>query len=604
MIEWRLVADSSGDITNHNLLASSSISIKELDFIEFIVKVEDEKLKALGLPSISIGDIPIELEFTHREGDSQVFKSLRANNRQDTRLFYNFFGQSSLLLHFDRSNSTFFNKNVDILARRENALLADKMLNFLTQHIDDAVQICFSRSQISASLERNSKFEFSKLDIVKQSIEHLSRTFTLFKREHKHQWEQELHTSEHGQPTGPDSVDWVLKNLDKLSPSTVDEANIIFNNRGYSFPELPKEVLVKNTDTYENRVINSYLSRIEKYLSKLYTEFNDFKGSDTIDEASEYVRFDHTMSKYTSLALRSKSKEIQSLSQQVTKLRELFSKVIPSSAKGFFPPKMTSYVAKHQHYRTIFQQVEKFNKAPSPNLEGSELLLGLKNLATIYEITCLLSIHKTLETYFSASVVEKAYCEHDFEHGYGGLKKERPIGMSNNYFLLSNSSHTFELEYEPKIYQLNDNSTAGDLINTSRCGVHPVYGPHYFSPDFVLKIRNISSEKLSIVMMDAKYKDKNAIKNHDLDTLTKKYLMNIHQLKTKTSLGLSPIHLVLALFAHEKSGNYASNIADIHSLVGSHPILPQAAGIHFLPEQTDLFAQQITGLISLVETEL
>ncbi|EOW9550809.1 hypothetical protein K6U51_16665 [Vibrio fluvialis] len=603
MIEWRLVADSYGDITNHDLMSSSLVSIKELDSIEFVVKISDDVFNNIGTPFVSVGDIPIELEFSNWEENLRVFRSPLGSTRNDNKLFYNFFGQSDLLLHFEKTNEVFYTKIVDILARRENAVLADNMLNYLTTNIEDAIQICFSRSRVSATLNDKSKFEFSKIDIIKQSIEHLTRTFAIFRREHKYQWEQELHTSEQGQPIGPDSVDWALKNLDKLSPSAPSEANIMFNNRGYAYPELPKEVLVKNTDTYENRVVSSYLKRIENYLSNLFKEYNKVSKNNVIDNTNEYVRFDHTMAKFAGLALKFKSKEINALILQVGKLRALYSKIIPSKIEGFYPPKMTSYVAKHNHYRVLFQHVENFNKAPSPNLVGNELLLGLKNLSIVYEITCLVSLYKTIETYFSASIVEQGYYEHNYENGYGGKKKKRPTGVSNNYFQFSNSSYTFELEYEPKIFQMNVNSKAGDLIDTSRNRAHPIYGPHYFSPDFVLRIRNNLTDTVNIVIMDAKYKDRKTISDYDLKDLTNKYLLNIHQLKTESYLGVSPIKLVLALFAHDRTGTFVSNVSNTHALTGEYPLLPQSAAIHYLPDKVDLLTQQLTSLIAIVERD-
>lgn len=603
MIEWRLVADSYGDTTNHDLMSSSPVTIKELDSIEFVVKISDDVFQNFGTPFVSVGDIPMKLEFSNWEENLRVFRSSLDSTRNDNKLFYNFFGQSDLLLHFEKTNGDFYTKVVDILARRENALLADNMLNYLTQNIEDAIQICFSRSKVSTTLNSKTEFEFSKLEIIKQSIEHLTRAFTLFRREHKYQWEQELHTSEQGQPTGPDSVDWALKNLDKLSPSALSEANIMFNNRGYTYPELPKEVLVKNTDTYENRVISSYLKRIEHYLSDLFKEYNNASKNDIMDDTNGYVRFDHTMAKYRSLALKFKSKEINALILQLGKLRTIYSKIIPSKSEGYYPPKMSSYVAKHNHYRVLFQHVENFNKAPSPSLFGNELLLGLKNLSIVYEITCLVSLYKTIEAYFSAPIVKQGYYEHDFENGYGGKKKDRPTGVSNNYFQFSNSSYTFELEYEPKIFQMNAKSKAGDLIDTSRSRAHPIYGPHYFSPDFVLRIRNNLTDTINIVIMDAKYKDRNTIRDYDLKDLTNKYLLNIHQLKTNSYLGVSPIKLVLALFAHDRTGTFVSNVSNSHALTGEYPLLPQSAAIHYLPGNVDLLTQQLTSLITIVEKD-
>lgn len=120
----------------------------------------------------------------------------------------------------------------------------------------------------------------------------------------KTHWKQKVILSQNGQPTGPDSVYWALTNLDKLSPSTEENYNIYFNNRGYHFDEQPKEVLIDDTNVYENIVINSFLYNADKFLYALTKHYSEFASIEVGYSDTEYVRFDHTMTKYAKIALK------------------------------------------------------------------------------------------------------------------------------------------------------------------------------------------------------------------------------------------------------------------------------------------------------------
>lgn len=603
MIDWNLVINSNDLRSTFNLLDNSLLSIKETDSVEFIVKIEEEKFQELGVPYVLISDIPIPMELKYREESKMIFKSIHSPNIHESRIFYNYFGQSNLTLQFEHSSSHIFSKTVDILVRKENAVFAKQMLDYLTSHMEDAIQICFSRSQVSTDLSEKNRFKFTKLEVVKETVDYLKEYFHLFKIEHKYEWKQENHMSEQGRPTGPDSIIWALSNLDKLSPSSREGANIIFNNRGHSYPELPRETLVKNTDVYENRVINSHLFHLESFLSNINDELTRLKGAQNTNDKSEYIRFDNLMEKYKNLVLESKINEIKTLFDGVRKIKLLYKRHIPSKHEVFSPPKLTSYARKKTHYRVIFQQVEKFNTAPSPKIGGNEMLFGLKNLYYIYEITCLILIHKMIKNTFSADIIEQSYYEHGVTYGYGGERKNRPVGKPNNYFSFINSKYTFELQYEPVISPLNKKTKPGDLIYTGRKSRFTSNKTHHLKPDYVLKIRNNYNKNVTTVIMDAKYKDKNNVEKYDIDKLTNKYLLNIHQVKANSALGASPIQLMIALFAHPKSGNFTSNVSNIHSLDGAYPIYPQTVGVHFMIGRTDLLEKQLSSLIKILESE-
>ena len=55
--------------------------------------------------------------------------------------------------------------------------------------------------------------------------------------------------------------------------NTIDESNLVYNNRSYRLDTLPKESIVSESDVYENRVIHTFLYNISIFLIELKEKF-------------------------------------------------------------------------------------------------------------------------------------------------------------------------------------------------------------------------------------------------------------------------------------------------------------------------------------------
>ncbi len=606
MIDWKLIA-----ISEHNqeveldLLATTGErhQLKETDYIQFKVLVDEETFLEQGEPSVLIGDIPLELEFHHHSEGKRIFISSDPLNNKASRYFFNFFGESELNLLFERSGKYLASCTVDIMATKENAELASEMLSYITDNLEDAVAVCFSRSKVTGGYDRDNSFKFTRLDIAKQAIDYLLGYLPLFIREHKHTWKAEMQFSDRGQPTGPDSVHWVFSNLDKLSPACTDEANIIYNNRSYRIDTLPKEGIISETDIFENRVIHTFLYTVSMFLIELRDAFNVSMALPKAYSDGEYVRFDHTMQKYTHLALRHKVQYIEQLLFSAENLKKFLSKLLPAKIVPGIQPKMTAYVAKHSHYSHIFKLIEQCNTAPAPTFEGNSILLGLKNLSIIYEITSLLMIIESIKRCLLVETVEQSYRLQGENIPFGGVKTERPYGEVNNYFVYRSDIYDIELFYEPMILPYSPTSSVGDLVDVSDTRATSKYGAHHFCPDFILKICSSRWRKPLTIVLDAKFKSASVVKNYDINPLTLKYLLNIHQVNATGGFGISPIQALLLLFAREGDGLLVRTVAKRHAITGALPVLPQAAGVIFKPSKKDWFDEHLKALITIMNKE-
>lgn len=605
MSEWYLdVLFGAGEV-RYDLTSpqENQISIRETSNIRFSVLVEDTEFHKLGVPYIVISDIPVELKFSHYNAGYRVFESIDSVASHSSRYFYNFFGESEISLCFEHTSSTHFSHTVNILARRANAELASEMLIHITSKLDDAISICFSRSKVSVGFDDSQNFDFSRFDIIQNAIAYLSESLPTFIREHKYTWKPEMEMTERGQPTGPDSVHWVLSNLDKLTPASVYEANLVYNNRGYRLDVLPKENIVKECNVYENQVLHTFLHNMMLFLIDIKEQYNIEtlgSGEDVVD--LEYVRFDHTMSKFTQMALAHKINQIDSLMMAIEQLKRVFTSKLPASLVPGIQPRVTSYVARHSHYRNTFELIEQCYRAPSPSFEGASLLLGLKNLSIVYETSSLLLLHESIKRCFDVELTELSYREHAEYHPFGGVQKTRPQGEVNNYFRFDSRLFSVELFYEPKIYPFSESSTVGDLVDTSYSRRNE-YGPHHFCPDFVLKIRSQQWAKPATIILDSKYKDASTINQYDIDTLTRKYLLNIHQVNSNGRLGVSAVNLLLLLFPHSRNGNVVRTVARQHCLDGENPLLPQSSAILVKPTEAELLDEHLSSFIEVMNEE-
>ncbi|BAW80630.1 hypothetical conserved protein [Candidatus Nitrosoglobus terrae] len=586
MISWWLKIDNDNPIELR--AGMPPIEVKETGRLLFTIKINEDtedSLAKLGAPVLIIGDIPIEL---NRESDAEneiIFKTSKDIGSAESRYFYNFFGESEITLGFENDTERQIKLRFNVLARKENATFAKQMLDYLTSKVEDAVAICFSRSHIKGDYSDNEKFNFNKYNLIKETVEFLREHISLFSREHKHVWKTDMMLSESGQPTGIDSIYWVLSNLDKISPCNDEGINIFYNNRGYSLPLVPKEIILEDTDTYENRVINSFLLQAAEFLNHLKREYSKYKQDIPQSRESDYVRFDHTMSGYMNITLQYKVREIDTLQQKLKEIHHLFNKILPSKVIKNIYPRFTPYVNRHFHYREMFSLITRCLKSPSPKIVGSELLLGLKNLAIIYEIVVLVSLYKMITTEFNAKEVGRAYRAYSpFEkYPFGGKKSKAPEGAVNNFYSFSYEDKTIDLYYEPKIFSLNDMNASGDLINISNNNGSKKYGHYHICPDFIIKISSPWWSASLILILDAKYKDQQSVEEYDFDSLTLKYLLNIHQLDENKKLSRSLTKVLFILFAHQDKGRLLNSVAKEYRLTGETPVLPQTIGLHFNP---------------------
>jgi hypothetical protein len=306
MIRWSFHVSRFNSSTTYTPKDDQIIQLNETDEIEFEVSMPPD-YREHGEPYLVIGDVPLELEPKLITDTSRIFTSLIATTNHKNQHFYNYFGESEVLLRFKDTNTVSHGVKVDIKARPANASLAASMLKYISENMSDMLALCFSKSSVGGQLHDDYKSSIHKLSLLQSIMAFMIKNKGSFIREYKFDWQHDIEITENGTPTGPDSIYWLLHNLDNIQPSDKVGANLKINSRLYTTEKSPREFLSENADIYENRVIYSFLYAAKMFVSQLIAKCgNDISDKKNIflvtDKTENYISFEHALKSYQRFA--------------------------------------------------------------------------------------------------------------------------------------------------------------------------------------------------------------------------------------------------------------------------------------------------------------
>ncbi|PSW31711.1 hypothetical protein C9J21_15410 [Photobacterium phosphoreum] len=598
MIEISLIVSENNTDTEIKVMKNHRLTLNENSVIEF--RVHSSIPSYIDKPMLCIGDVPLDLYLLHENEEGSLYTSKKSNEFYHNQHFLNFFGESEISIRLEKENiNTSF--ICDILARRANAAIANEMLDYLSLHVDDVVKLCFSRTKKGASLnDKRIDSSFTKLSITHKIIEQISKDISLFKKYKSTKWESNTTIKEQATSIGPDSIYYVMNNVDSLTSTTYESANICANGRYYYLDKLPSEDLIESTNTDENRQIHFLFLSISLYLRKLKSDLTITTTKVQTSNDIDYLQFDDVLNNFKISILKRKIHDIDKLLFEINKIIYKFNTLIPAKVLLTTKPRLTHYIKKTPHYSRLFILMDKWFKSPSPNLNGSELLLGVKNLSKLYEYTCLILLNNIIKNDTKLPLETATYLNY---HDDGSVSEEKIYENNiNNYYSYSNESMTINLLYEPFIYAYSKNSKPNTLVNISgKSNNKNPDLPHYYAPDFIIEISKNSWDESIYMILDAKFTNRSNVKDLYLPEITNKYLFGIHKTRNDLTLGISPIKAVIALFPHSTHGNKINNTGKDYCLTGKNPVIPHASGQIFIPNKTTFIRQSIFNLIKIID---
>ena len=579
------------------LHTESTIQINETDLIVVELWLDKKDLND-NVPYLTVGDVPIRLIQVEEDESRIKFTSVKYEKHIDNLWFYNFFGKSCISLYYQGLEIPRAVIYVDIRARKANADLACSMLDFVSDNLEDALLLCFSRGKSSIEAVKSEKDTIDRTNFLKEIIEYILNNQTDFFKKYNYDWKNKIELTESGQSSGPKSIEYIFKNLDKLSPTSRSNANIVYENRGYVTDKTPNEILIHNPDVYENRVILSFLKSGLNFLSskknKLIIGKEKNRTNTFITESSEdYISFDNTLAKYKRQILNQQVVEVESLISKIQFLIHRYQNQLGVKHVPNLTPKATSFISKRPTFRLLYSKISDWYTKLEAKRQENKLLLGFKNLASVYEITSLLFIYKILRVELGLDLEATSYFEYTEHTGYSGEVGNRPNNLTNNVFtFIKTGPGEFEhlnaqLRIEPKIYAYNKEITKpNDFINIKNKEPSKKYGAHYYKPDFVLNFSSPKWKEDITIVLDSKYKSRDKIAKGDLDSCEDKYLRTVYQYKENGEIGSSTVKLLILLYAHG-SNKIVSNLSPIHWVTEELTVYPQSVGLKSIPNNFD-----------------
>ncbi|GAA6203879.1 hypothetical protein [Thalassotalea sp. SU-HH00458] len=591
MIQWALYVERQNYKNSFYPTTSEIIQINETDYIDIEVTVPAE-LFDNGDPYVVIGDVPYKLRLVSASDTKRTFITVEPSEKHHKQVFYNYFGESEVSLCFDNDFIHPHTFKVDIRARRANAELAQQMIQYISSNLDDVYLLCFSKSYTSTSLNKDNESAGNRFALIKDAVDYLFTNQAKIIKDHKFNWEHEMVLSQQGQPTGPDSVHYLLSHLDQVEPSDIHTSNILINNRPYVSHQVPKEILAENSDVFENRVIYSFLFAAKQYLSNLrknfLSELDDGvqRKMTTTDDSNEFVSFDHTLIGYKKDIIAHQLSEIAKVEKKNKFLISLYDKNLNVKLVPQLRPKMTPFVTARPHYRTSYIKINQWYLSKAPDINTENVLMGLRSLSSIYEICCLLFLNSLVSKELKIPRTLESYISYSETLPYDGELATRPKGQTNNLFLYKDLDTTISLKFEPNIYKFRQGiSRPGDLIKVSKppsSHDKAKFGEHHYCPDFVLQIDNKDWEEPLVIILDAKFQNHTNIIKYAIPSTEQKYLRDLFEVKEDFSIGMSPVKLLVLMYPHG-SQSVATRLLKEHLVGEDLCIFPQTMGIKSTP---------------------
>ena len=309
---------------------------------------------------------------------------------------------------------------------------------------------------------------------------------------------------------------------------------------GYFLPD--KVLMTKNMisyDTYENRLIISFLRKIDSETKRLSEKISDYISS--IPDSSSPIGYIVSFSllfKVAVDALKEYKEALSGIEERVSRLLSSYQRLFDfrETDELMSCPRPTPVMRSVPQYNIIYSYMVKWFSRKGYEFRAEDIMMRFFNLSSVYEIYVLVKLIRTsINVGFTFS--------ESYKKDYG-LRESRYYHnyAYNNAFVFQRNGVNLSIFYSPVIYNgfatRNDDislyrssslsyNNASDSNSVNRRG-------SYYVPDYVIKIDHDGQEKY--IICDAKYKKLYNVRAYDIPALGYKYLLSISPSKANASL--------------------------------------------------------------------
>lgn len=502
-------------------------------------------------------------------------------------LFHNYFGIAELSLNIDSHETTY---QMEVLATKINAFRTKKMLSFLINQDSNVLWAFLRATRIRAGKPVG--------DIsVDHSIEHLEITIKQIESLLTHIFNKPMvkvipktnYVSLRDNHNIDDTtLAWISDNLDKLFEidNSVD-ALLELDNKFYSIHSLQTNILVNDTDIYENQVLHGFIHRLRAEAKSIISKLNaspnnNFTKNYELGYESLFNQLNNMLKKLN----KYKIKKCESLIKRLDFLLYKLNKNIPIKTIHKGVPTFTQKVKHNFLYLSYFKKIIEWDRNGKTDWSTTEELFAIKNIPTLFEYYLFFYIKGILTEKFGEFLLV------NYNH-------------SNIRFVFEKNMEQIILEYQPKFWvKSHSEKNVLNLINTEKWTIwnhkdirerNPLSKYPLRSPDILLT--HIGSlEKMSCFIIDAKYTKNNKVFSHYLPELTLKYLHGIHHIDSGKNHSMG---LMLVNPCEEESIRHFHH--DDYNIFSNDPIIPALICSSIVIEESTVSNQFASSIIRIVD---
>lgn len=502
-------------------------------------------------------------------------------------LFHNYFGIAELSLNIDSHETTY---QMEVLATKINAFRTKKMLSFLINQDSNVLWSFLRATRIRAGKPVG--------DIsVDHSIEHLEITIKQIESLLTHIFNKPMvkvipktnYVSLRDNHNIDDTtLAWISDNLDKLFEidNSVD-ALLELDNKFYSIHSLQTNILVNDTDIYENQVLHGFIHRLRAEAKSIISKLNaspnnNFTKNYELGYESLFNQLNNMLKKLN----KYKIKKCESLIKRLDFLLYKLNKNIPIKTIHKGVPTFTQKVKHNFLYLSYFKKIIEWDRNGKTDWSTTEELFAIKNIPTLFEYYLFFYIKGILTEKFGEFLLI------NYNH-------------SNIRFVFEKNMEQIILEYQPKFWvKSHSEKNVLNLINTEKWTIwnhkdirerNPLSKYPLRSPDILLT--HIGSlEKMSCFIIDAKYTKNNKVFSHYLPELTLKYLHGIHHIDSGKNHSMG---LMLVNPCEEESIRHFHH--DDYNIFSNDPIIPALICSSIVIEESTVSNQFASSIIRIVD---
>ena len=558
----------NGQPINYDPKITTSLTVTEMDFIGIQVCIDESD----DPPEIYFEDYIAPIVFKNQGGliCCEVVKN---------PYFRECFGYSVLRIVSVESVEII---TFDVQAKKTTATQAIKMIEYLSEHGENIVNSCFSRSVLSVGAVKNNDVEpemfLSTAENFLEILQSNKLEFLKNIRKRLHPLKQPLWKT-NSSNCEIDPYD-VINNLDALTPSA-SLGDVLLRGRYFDLNEIHVLTMQPTSNVIENQILLGGLYSINININKLLKKLKLF--SESPDNNSEYESFSFFMLKITSTGMINRSINILNICENFIRLFENRLKIV---FQGEITPAITPYVRNTRIYRKLFTSLTDWYELGKPEISGNNFLMKLKSLSKIYEMFTLFHIVERL-------ILDGWNIEAALPHEFHGEAVP-------SFVLFTKGDDVIQLQYEPRVYPFSSKTEHMDLVDLHHS---PNKEYSYWSPDFVVRIE--SGGQVRYLILDAKYSTLASTKKYHIPDLFEKYYvqMGVYD-NAKKMITNTQLLGIFAVYSIDEASSRSVSKWYRHGIDRQIPRIPMVSAIGLMTNNSIIFNESLSKIIQICKATL